>query len=109
MAIDLDTERVLSLSDATKALPSLGGKRLHPSTIWRWCKHGLGGVRLEYARLGKRIITTHEAIGRFAQALADANDKPRGPKLDDTPKPRTDKRRQRDIDTAENELAKAGI
>lgn len=109
MAIDIHSDRVLSLTDATKALPPIGGKRLHPSTVWRWCRQGIRGVHLEYARLGHRIVTSEDAIARFAERLAEADVPPGGPKLDDTPKTRTDKQRQRDVTKAEAELAKAGI
>lgn len=109
MAINIQTERVLSLSDATKTLPSLDGRRIHPSTIWRWCKQGLGGIHLEYLRLGRRLVTTEEAIGRFAQRLAEADDVPAGPKLTTEPKRRTSQQRQRDISRAEGELNAAGI
>ena len=108
MAIDLACEELLSLTDAAKALPPIDGKRPHISTIWRWCRRGVRGVRLEYVRLGHRVCTTREALGRFAQRLADADEKPVA-KTSTTPKRRTAKQRERDIARASRELERAGI
>ena len=57
MAIDIHNETVLSLTEATKVLSRLNGKRSAISTRWRWCRKGLRGVRLEYIRLGRSIAT----------------------------------------------------
>ncbi len=64
----------MSLTDAAKALPPIDGRRPHVSTIWRWCKKGLKGVRLEHVRLGHRVCTSVEALARFSQRLADADE-----------------------------------
>ena len=74
MAIDLNSEELLSLTDAARALPKVGGKRPHTSTVWRWARKGLRGVRLEYVRLGHRVCTSRQALGRFAQRLADVDE-----------------------------------
>lgn len=67
-------ERLLSLSEAAKALPH----RPSVSTIWRWCRRGLRGSRLEYVRLGGRVFTSEEALRRFGAAMAasDHGNKP---------------------------------
>lgn len=62
----LQIETKLSLSQAAKQAPG----RPHASTLWRWCRGGLHGVRLEYVRFGRRIFTSMEAMDRFAAALA---------------------------------------
>ena len=74
--LDLTNEIGLSLTEATKELPSLGGRRLDVSTLWRWCRKGVRGVCLEYCRLGNRIVTSRESLARFAQRLADADASP---------------------------------
>ena len=71
--INIATENLLSLSEAARVLPPVDGKRPHVSTIWRWCRKGLNGVTLEYCRLGRRIVTSPEALGRFTNALAAAD------------------------------------
>lgn len=73
MAIDIKYEVLLSLSDAAKTLPCIDGKRVHVSTLWRWCKRGLKGVRLEYVRVGFRICTSSDALSRFINELAAAD------------------------------------
>lgn len=65
MPIDLRKEAIFTLAEAVKVLPKLSGKRLDVSTVWRWCSRGLGGVRLEHVRVGRRICTSTEALYRF--------------------------------------------
>jgi len=69
--IDIEKEKPLSLSEATRVMPKIDGKKLHVSTMWRWCKKGLRGVRLEHIRIGHRVCTTYPAISRFVNKLAD--------------------------------------
>lgn len=71
--MDLKHEEVISLSDACRVIPPINGKKTHPSTIWRWCRKGIRGVCLEYVRVGRRMCTSREALGRFFKALADTD------------------------------------
>jgi hypothetical protein len=113
MAIDIDIEKLVTLTEATKLLPRVGGKRVHVSTLWRWCRKGLRGVNLEYLRVGSRIATSHEAMKRFFEALTQLDEnqvqssfyKPACLKS----RSRTDKARQRSIEEANAILIKAGI
>jgi len=109
MPIDCQLEQVLSLKDAAKAMPLIDGKRPHVSTIWRWCRRGLNGVQLDYSRLGCRIVTSREAIARFAIALAVADTQltsTRGPRKMNNPKAFN---RAASKSRAEQVLAKAKI
>lgn len=103
--IDLAREQPLSLTEATRAVPSLDGRRPVPSTIWRWCRKGLRGVRLEHCRVGHRVVTSKEALTRFANRLAEI-DLPGRPAL---PKAPNDRQRQRSIERAEKVLSAGGI
>ncbi len=76
MAIDLTQEILLSLTDAAKALPPIDGRRPHTSTLWRWCRKGVRGIRLEHVRLGNRVCTSREALVRFSQRLATIEGEP---------------------------------
>ena len=98
MAIDLQNEQVLSLTDASKALPKIDGKRLHVSTLWRWCRKGIRGIQLDYVRLGHRVCTSVEALSRFTQQLAesDGQHKPAQSSTSQQPKSRTDCQRRHD-------------
>src|SRR5262245_55601688 len=98
MAIDLQNETVISLTQAAKALPPVDGKRIHVSTLWRWARKGVRGVRLEHIRLGHRVCTSLQALSRFAQALADARDlsaRPPGERLRGGAMSRTETQRDR--------------
>jgi hypothetical protein len=112
MAIDPNEEILLSLTEATKVLPHVKGKRPARSTLWRWCRKGLQGVHLEYVRVGRDIATSREALGRFFVALAAA-DRPLGPQTDvelsDVPTAGMDRTQERAVARAERRLAEAGI
>lgn len=95
MAIDIATETIVGLTEATKILPKVNGKRPAISTLQRWCPKGLRGVQLEYIRVGRGIATSREALNRFFSALADV-DKP--PAYLGTPVPR--ERREREENPA---------
>jgi hypothetical protein len=75
MAISIESDNVVGLTEATKIIPPRNGKRVAISTVWRWCRKGINGVRLEYIRMGRNIATSREAINRFFEVLAQ-NDKP---------------------------------
>lgn len=73
MPITIQKESVLSLNEAIATLPCVDGRRPHLSTIWRWCKRGYRGIRLEYCRIGNRVVTSREALERFTQRLTEAD------------------------------------
>ena len=109
--IDLAAEEVLSLSDAARALPSVHGRRVHPSTLWRWARKGIRGVRLEYARLGRSILTTRAALTDFAARLAAADfapGTPPAPSPRPARRPRSDAQRTQDVARADERLRQAG-
>lgn len=111
MAIDIQNESLLSLTEATKALPRVNGKRPSISTLWRWCRRGLRGVRLEYIRVGRGIATSHEALNRFFNSLAAADPTVVPPAISERP-PTIDasgKVRQQQITDADRILDRAGI
>jgi hypothetical protein len=72
----LEGERLLSLPKAAARFPGhRGGEQLHHSTLFRWVTSGVKAttgemVRLEAIRLGRRWVTSLEAIGRFCERLA---------------------------------------
>lgn len=109
MAIDQRKETLLSLTDATKAILPIDGKRPHVSTVWRWCRRGVRGVHLVYVRLGRRVGTSAEAFARFAQRPTDADARPDPPIPRQQPKSRSGRARRRSIERANAALDKAGI
>lgn len=109
--MDSSNERLLSLSEASRLIPLHGGRHPHTSTLWRWCRRGLKGTRLEYVRGGRAILTSEEAVGRFLNRLAEMDD------LDFTPDEQfhkklstpTEKQRSHEIARANEELESHGI
>ncbi len=51
----------LTISKAVRVIPG----QPNPSTVWRWCTVGVGGVRLQSVRFGRRLFTTREWIKEF--------------------------------------------
>ena len=101
MAIDLLTETVLSLSDAAAALPRRrGGRKVHPSCVYRWVQRGLKGIRLECVQVGGTKCTSQEALARFFEALTYGADRP---------PVRSPAKRRRDAELAMRELDREGV
>ena len=84
--IDIQRENVVSLTEAAKFdfLPKRRrGKRISPSTLYRWSKHGIRGVRLEVIRAGGTLCTSACALQRFFEQLSRVqSDEPRFDKCD---------------------------
>ncbi len=84
MKINIHVEHLLTLSQAARSLPRLRGEKpVHVGTIARWIKRGLGGVRLEAVKIGRTLVTSREALQRFAERLADGDQGT--PERDDRP------------------------
>jgi len=98
--IDLQTEKIVTLTEAAKMLPG----RPAVSTLWRWRTRGVHGIRLETRKLGHSRVTSMEAIERFSEAVTAAADG----KTATIAAPVT-ARRQRELDRVDRELSKAGI
>lgn len=60
-------EELLELTDAALEWPTPNPPP--PPTLRRWTNHGVRGVKLETAKIGWRIFTSREAIGRFLANL----------------------------------------
>jgi len=103
MAIDISTEAVVTLTQASHHLPRRRkGKRPAVSTIYRWAQRGVRGVRLETLQVGGTKCTSIEALQRFCERLTRAN----GPAPEAPPSPA---RRRRAAERAERELAREGV
>jgi Protein of unknown function (DUF1580) len=109
VAIDLNAETTLSLSQAARLLPP--GRRGRPVTlscVLRWVLTGTKApsgevIRLEALRLGGRWVTSREALQRFAERLTPrVGTKP-------APSPRSPAQRRRAGERAARELENLGI
>lgn len=106
-------EGPISPSQAARSLPKINGHQPHPTTIWRWARRGISGVRLEHGFLGRRMITSHAALARFAEQVAAAKEFPapvparhHGPSHAGS---RPAKQREREIKAASEACKAAGI
>lgn len=48
--------------------------KLSRTTVYRWCKIGIGGVRLQYVKLGRRMLSSKRALNQFMQQLQEQDD-----------------------------------
>jgi hypothetical protein len=62
------TESPITLDQARNELKPILGKRVDKTTLYRWCLRGVGGVKLEHARVGNQILVSLPAITRFIEA-----------------------------------------
>jgi hypothetical protein len=112
MAIN-PNETLIPLTEMTKQMPRVKNKRIHPSTLWRWCKKGVHGIYLDHACVGRTIVTSHAALGHFFIALAEADRERSEPTAARSkPKkirPRSDVQRQRELEQAAAILRRAKI
>ena len=70
--IDIESERVISLTEAAEHLPRRrGSKKPHVATLYRWASRGLRGVQLESIPIGGTLCTSAEALQRFFERLAE--------------------------------------
>jgi hypothetical protein len=61
MAIDVEREDLLSLSDAAALIPT----KPSPSTLQRWRIYGVRGHKLETVLIGGLRYTSKQAVTRF--------------------------------------------
>lgn len=102
------SENIVSLADAAKLLPRRrGGKRPHVSCVYRWTNSGCKGIVLESTQVGATRCTSTEALERFFQRLSGDDGQAHAAGL--SPSPRPSPRRAKEISTAAEELAAAGI
>lgn len=102
MPIDIETDELLSISQAAKLIPG----RPCLETIWRWRTKGVRGHRLECVCVGgRRFFTTRAAIEEFIALTTAAANTQQPPPV----KAKPSKCRQRQLDQADEILARAGI
>ena len=64
-ALDEILDEPLTLSEAARLLPG----KPHPSTLWRWRRKGVRGVKLRTLSVGGRPWVTRAAIADFLSAV----------------------------------------
>jgi hypothetical protein len=69
--ICVGSEQLLTLAQLAKRIPRRRRERpVHPSTVHRWRRPGIRGVRLECIRVGGAWHTSLEAFQRFCEQLS---------------------------------------
>lgn len=63
-------EHQLGLAEAAKVAG------VSPHSVKRWMFEGRRGTHLEYLRLGRKLVTSREAIERFGRRLAELDRRP---------------------------------
>lgn len=85
---------------------------VHPATVFRWIRGGCRGVKLDYARAGRKIIVSRDALEDFARRLREADDirfaTPTVPVEDDI-RPTTPRVREREVAAAKDRLRARGM
>ncbi len=109
MPIDIRSEEIFSLTQAAK-LPCFanrrGGKRINVSTLWRYATTGCRGIKMETIMAGGSRATSLEAIERFFEQLTLQAEG----KYQPTPqRPSMTAARRKQIEAAEQRLARAGV
>lgn len=98
LAIDPETEEMLTLSQATTQIP--GRRSVSMNTLHRWRLKGFRGVKLECIRIGLEWQTSREAINRWIRKLNPTTT---------AVAPETPTARNRRVDAATDRLAAMGI
>lgn len=111
MAIDIANETIIGLAEATRLLPKINGRHIAISSLWRWCTKGIGGVKLDYVCIGRRMATSKEALNRFCNARSTAQQQRQETSTAPIPQisAMSPKARQRALQEADRILAEAGI
>ncbi|NOG54187.1 MAG: DUF1580 domain-containing protein [Planctomycetes bacterium] len=61
----------LTLGEASRLLPG----RPTPTSLWRWSRKGLSGVKLRTIRISRKIYTTQDWLNEFFEAVDRADRK----------------------------------
>lgn len=68
-----DNATLAILGEQMMSLPELARESSRAaSTVWRWTKYGVAGVRLEAVCVGGRRVTSRQAYHRFIKASTRA-------------------------------------
>jgi hypothetical protein len=112
MAINWKNEEIITLREAADRLSKLSHKKVHVSTVWRWCRNGFRGIHLEFINIGVQTFTSVEGMQRFFIALTQLNNETQQTFGSKRPKIKKAKRalqNQREIDSARAILIRAKI
>jgi hypothetical protein len=67
---ELPADALVSLDRAVELFPPIDGKAPSKARLYYWARHGVYGVKLWSALVGRKRVTTAAAIQRFLAELA---------------------------------------
>lgn len=78
--IDLQAEELIRIGDVPRLLPPSPrtGRPWTRQAVYAWVHGGAGGLRLEAIRIGGVILTSPQAVERFAERKTDLEYRPKG-------------------------------
>lgn len=100
---------LLSLSAAAAICPAIDGKRPRSSTVWRWARKGIRGVRLECVMVGRNMATTRPALEKFFAECAKASCKPVQSPVPRAPRERGPAQAESAMAAADEKLRSMGV
>jgi hypothetical protein len=107
--ISVASDQLVTLAQLAKRIPRRrNNKAVHPSTVHRWRRPGIRGVRLECIRIGGAWHTTFRAFQEFCEHLSaeDPNCRPQEtPVKNET----AEKEQTRHHEIVERELEQFGV
>ena len=73
MATTLEAEELVDLGTARRTLiPRRDGEPVSPSTVWRWVRHGINGIKLRVTYVGAKPYTDSRSVRAFFDAVTEA-------------------------------------
>jgi len=106
--IDAFTDELLTMTEAAKACPEVGGKLPSTVTMWRWATKGRRGVKLEHVWIGRHMLTTETALNAFFNGIANAPTVVREPPPQRATQ-QSEKQREQSIANVKRNLAALGV
>ena len=73
--IDPEREELFDLYRLPDTMPAVC--RPNHRTVRKWIHEGVGGVKLEFVRVGARLFSSREALKRFSSRITEAADRSR--------------------------------
>jgi hypothetical protein len=110
MAEKLMSEGLIGMAEAARHMGTRReGRDCHPSTISRWANNGVKladgtVVKLEFVRLGERLLTSRPALARFIARQQNPNNIPLS-QLN----LRSPANRRKALDAADKQLSEMGV
>lgn len=74
--IDFSREKLIPVLQVPLHLPpTVSGKPRHFTTIYRWCRVGVWGVKLPTVSVGGQLYCTYAGLNSFMEAMTAARER----------------------------------